>query len=118
MHGEDLLVNDGSNWQAIEAISERLPELDVIPPFAFIIEAIDTVNRSAFVVTAEDEEIFGVLDLVREQEADRFERLLATVDIVSQEQVVGLRRETTILEEAQKIVVLPVNIAANLDTAN
>ena len=25
VHGEDLLVNDGGNWEAIEAIRERLP---------------------------------------------------------------------------------------------
>jgi hypothetical protein len=25
VHGEDFLVDDGSNWQAVEAISEGLP---------------------------------------------------------------------------------------------
>jgi predicted transcriptional regulator len=44
------------------------------------------------VVAAEDEEVFGVLDLVREQEANSLERLLAAVNIVSKEQVVGLGR--------------------------
>jgi len=73
MHSEDLLVNDSSNWQAVEAISECLPELDVIPPLALIVEAIDTVDGSALVVTAEDEEVFGVLDLVRQQKADGLE---------------------------------------------
>lgn len=52
MHGENLLVYDRSNWQAIEAIRECLPKLDVVSPLALVVEAIDTVDRSAFVVAA------------------------------------------------------------------
>ena len=51
MHGEDLLINDGSNRQAVEAISKCLPQLDVISPLAFVVEPIDTINRSTLVVT-------------------------------------------------------------------
>lgn len=64
MHGEDLLVNDGRNGEAVEAIGESLPELDVIPPLTFIVEAVDTVNGRAFVVSTKNEEVFRVLDLV------------------------------------------------------
>lgn len=66
MHGENLLIDDGRNRQAVEAVGECLPKFDVIPPLALIIEAIDTVDRRALVVTAKDEEVFGILDLVRE----------------------------------------------------
>lgn len=34
VHGEDLLVDDSSNGQAIEAVGERLPDFDVISTFA------------------------------------------------------------------------------------
>lgn len=34
-------------------------------------------------VSSEHKEVLGVLDFIREQEANRLERLLATVDIVS-----------------------------------
>jgi len=34
MHCEDLLIDDRSNWQAIEAISKCFPEFDVVPAFA------------------------------------------------------------------------------------
>jgi hypothetical protein len=65
MHGEDLLVDNGSDGQAVEAIRERLPQLDVVAALAFVVEAIDTVDRGALVVASEDEEVLGVLDLVR-----------------------------------------------------
>ena len=66
-------------------------------------------------VAAKDEEVFWVLDLVRKQKADGLERLLSSIDVVSEEQVVGFRWETAILEEAQKVVVLAVYITTNLN---
>lgn len=34
MHAEYFVINDCSHWQAVEALNELLPELDVIAPFA------------------------------------------------------------------------------------
>jgi hypothetical protein len=83
MHCEDLLIDDGGNGQAVEAIREGLPELDVVPSLALIVETVDTVNRGAFMVATQDEEVFGVLDLVCKEEADGLERLLSSVDIIT-----------------------------------
>jgi hypothetical protein len=65
VHCEDFLVNDSSDWQAVEAISEGLPQLDVIPSLALVVETVYAVDGGAFVVAAENEEIFRILDLVR-----------------------------------------------------
>ena len=92
VHAENLLVDDGRDRQAVEAVGKRLPELNVVPPLALVVEAVDPVDRGALVVAAEDKEVFRVLDLVREQEADRLERLLAPVDIIAEEEVVRFRR--------------------------
>ena len=99
VHGEDLLVDNGGNGQAVEAIGKSLPELDVVATLALIVKSVDTVDRGAFVVTAENEEVFGIFDLVRKQQADGLEGLLATVDVVTKEEVVRLGRETTVLEK-------------------
>lgn len=99
VHGEDLLINDGSNGQAVEAVGKRLPQLDVISSLALVVESVDAVNRSALVVTTKDKEVLRVLDLVRQQKADGLKRLLAAVDVVAEEEVVGLWGETTILEQ-------------------
>ena len=34
MAAEDFLINDGSDRQAIKAVGERLPKLDVVSPLA------------------------------------------------------------------------------------
>jgi hypothetical protein len=137
VHGEDLLVDDGGDGEAVEAVGESLPQLDVVSPLAcfvafvsqscaqrnggwdrregkgertLIVESVNPVDRRALVVTTEDEEVLRVLDLVREEEADRLERLLASVDVVTEEEVVGFGRETTVLEEAEEVVVLAVDV--------
>lgn len=50
MAAEDFLIDDGSNGQTVEAVGERLPELDVVAPFALVVEAIDAVDGRTFVV--------------------------------------------------------------------
>lgn len=114
MHGENLLVNDSSNGKAVEAVGESLPELDVVSALALVVETVDTVDRGALVVSTQNEEVLRVLDLVGKEKANSLKGLLSTVDVVTKEKVVGLRRETAIFEETQEVVVLAVNITANL----
>ena len=114
MHRKDLLVNDGRNRKAVEAVRERLPQLNVVPALALVVKAVDAVDRGTFVVSSQDEEVFRILDLVGQEETDGLKRLLATVDIIAQEEVVGLGREASVFEESEEIVVLAVDISANL----
>lgn len=116
MHGEDLLVNDSGNWQAVEAVGERLPQLDVVTSLALVVETVDAVDAGALVVAAQDEEVLRILDLVRQEQADGLQRLLATVDIVAEEQIVGLWWEAAVFEQTEQVVVLAVNVAADLFT--
>ena len=64
MHAQDLFVYQGRNGQAVEAVSERLPNPNVVSPLAFVIESINSVDRGALMVASQQEEIFRVLNLV------------------------------------------------------
>ena len=68
-------------------------------------------------VSTQEEEVLWVLDLVSKEKAYRFERLLASVNIVTKEQVIALRRKSTILEQSQEIIVLPVNVPFHAEIA-
>jgi hypothetical protein len=114
VHCENLFVDDCCNGQAVEAICESLPELDIVSSLALIVEAIDTVDGGAFVVAAQDEEVLGVFDLVGKKEADCLKRLLASIDIVSKEEIVCLRGEAAIFEQTKKIIILAMYITTNL----
>ena len=64
MHANDFIIDDGRTGQAIESVAELLPHFDGEAAAAFIVESVDAVNAGAFVVAAEQKEIFGVLDFV------------------------------------------------------
>lgn len=83
MHCEDLFIDDSRDWQAVEAVCERLPQLDVVSSLALVVETIDTVDGGALVVTTENEKVLGILDLVCEEKTDGFQRLLTTVNIIA-----------------------------------
>lgn len=110
MHRENLFINDCSNRKTVEAVCECLPQLNVESALAFVVEAVDTVDTGTLVVAAKNEEVLRVLDFVRKQQAYRFQALLTAVHIVTKEKVVGLRWEAAILEQAEQVVVLTMDI--------
>lgn len=114
MHREDLLVNDGRDRKTIKAVCERLPELDVVPPLAFIVESIDTVDGRTFVIPTKYEKVLGVFDFVSQKQAYSLQRLLPSVDVITKKQVIGFRRKAAVFEQAEQIVILSMNITANL----
>lgn len=61
-------------------------------------------------VAAKQEEILRIFDFVGEQQADGLQRLLATIHIVAEEQVVWLGRKAAVLEQSQQVVILAVDI--------
>ena len=63
-----------------------------------VVEPVNPVDARALVVPPQHEEVLRVLDLVRQQEADRLERLFATVHVIAQEEVVGFWREPAVFE--------------------
>ena len=76
----------------------------------FVIEAIDAVDAGALVVAAQQEEVLRILDLVGKQQADGFDRLLAAIDVVSEEEIVGFRWEPSVFEDLQKVGILTMHV--------
>lgn len=58
-----LLINQSRHWEAVKAVSERLPQSDIVSTLAFVIKAVYAVNGSAFVVSSEQKEVLGIFDL-------------------------------------------------------
>lgn len=114
MHSENLLINNSGNGKAVETIGESFPQLNIVAALALIVETVDAVDGGTLVVTSQDEKVLRVLDFVGEQKADCLERLLASVYVVTQEEVIGLGRKTTVLEESEQVIILTMNIATNL----
>ena len=76
----------------------------------FIIESIESVDGWAFVVSSEEEEVFWVLDLVSKEEADGLQALFSSVNIISKEEIIWLRWETSVFKNSEQIIILPMDI--------
>ena len=77
----------------------------------FIVKSVYSVNTGAFMVSTKQEKVFWIFDFVGQQQADGFQRLLPSVDIISEKQIVAFRWKSTVFEQSQKIVILSVNIS-------
>lgn len=64
-------------------------------------------------VSSQQEEVLGVLDLVGEHEAYDFQILHSTIHVISEEQVIGLRRKLSDLKDPQQIYVFAVYVACD-----
>lgn len=76
----------------------------------FVIKAVNSIYTCTLVVAPKDEEVLRIFDLVCQKQANSLKRLLASVYVVAKEKVIGLWWEAAILEKAEQIVVLPVNV--------
>jgi hypothetical protein len=90
VHTNNLVINDSAARKAVEGVAKLLPHLNGKSTTAFIVKSINSVDSGTFVVSSKKKEIFRVLNLVGKEETDDFQRLLATVHVISQEQVVCL----------------------------
>ena len=61
-------------------------------------------------VASEHEEVLRVFDFVGEHEADGFDRLFSSVNIVAKEEVVGISGKSCVLEELDEIGVLSMDV--------
>ena len=87
MHAHDLLIYQCHERHVVETIVKRLPEADLVPPFDLIEKAINTRDSLTFVVASQDNDRLWVPNFECEQKAYDFTALLASVDVVTHEQV-------------------------------
>ncbi len=76
-----------------------MTQLDALKQIrTLVIKSINAIDTGTFVISSKNEEVFWVFDLVGEQEANGFQTLLSTVHVVSEKQVIGFRRESTVFK--------------------
>ena len=73
MAAENLLVNDGCDWQTVKTVSERFPKFDIVPALALVVKPIYPIYASALVIASQQEKIFRVFDFVSKKETYRFQ---------------------------------------------
>ena len=116
MEAEDLILDHSCEGQEVKKISVVFPHVSVaIFAQALIVEAVDLRNLSGLVVAAQDRDPVLKADLQGHEQGDSLYRVVATVNVVTHEEVVGIGGASANLKELHEIVELAVYIAANGD---
>ena len=92
MHAQDSLVDDSWDWEVVEHGAEFTPHREIVSSFAFVVEAIHSCDWIALVISSQQEYPVRVFHLVSKQKSDRLDALFASVDEVTDQAELVLRR--------------------------
>lgn len=65
----------------------------------FVVKSVYSVDAGAFVISTQEEKVLGILDLVRQQKTNGFQRLFSSIHVIAQKQVIGFGWKTAVLEQ-------------------
>lgn len=110
---EDFTFDNGTNTEVVENFGAVFPWVRVtILSDSLIIETVNGSDLSGLVVTSEQGDGAGVLQLEAHEKLESFNGVVASINEVTHENVLGSRDLTTFLEKFQKIMELTVDITA------
>ena len=69
----------------------------------FVVESVNSIDGGALVVASEEEEVLGMFDLVRHQQANTLDGHFSSINVIAQEQVVGISGESSVFKQFNKI---------------
>ena len=116
MHTQYSIIYNSTNWQNVKDSTKLSPQFDTISSFALVIKAVHPVNRLAFMISSKQEEVSRVLNFVRHQQANCFNTLFASINVVSnKEKLLVIIGTTSNIEESEKVKILAVNITKYFD---
>lgn len=110
----------------VEAVVECLPQRELVSPLDLVEESVDAGDGLALVVATEDNHLFWETALQREKQADYLTALLATVHVVTKEEILQISAQNLflllllvlvshLLEHVKEVAVLTVDVAEDLD---
>lgn len=111
MHAKNFVIDQCSDGKIVKARRKFFPNLNIVPPLAFIVESINSVDCGGFVVSSKQKKIFRIFDFVSKQKTYGLDRLSSPIYIIAQKKIVGKGRLFTILEYTQEIEILPMNVS-------
>ena len=114
MEAEDLVLDHSGEGQVVKELCELLPHVGVsILTEALVIEPVYLSDLSRLVVSSEDSKSVLIADFKSDEQGYGLDRVVSSVDVVTHEEVVGIGRVSTNLEELTQVVELTVDVAAD-----
>lgn len=119
MYAENSVLDQSSQSEVVEDISAVSPHTGRgVLPSAFVVESIYLGDLSGLMVASNQCHSIRVSDFQGKEKQKCFDRVVSSVDKVSQEEVVLVRTVTALLEQLKKVIKLSMNVATDLVTPN
>lgn len=100
-----MVFDKGGEGEVVEKVGEISPHVRIaVLAEAFVVEAVHLRDLPRFVVTAEDCYSIAVPQLESDEEGDSFDGVIASVNVISHEEVVCVGRVAADAEEFRKIM--------------
>lgn len=81
---ENLVFDESGEGKVVEEIGEIFPDIGVaVFAQTFVVKSIDLCDLAGLVVSTENRDTLGVTDLKANEERDRFNRVVTTVDVIT-----------------------------------
>ena len=114
VHAKDLILNQRCERHVVKEVGENLPHVGVaVLAQALVVKAVDLRDLPRLVVAAQQEDAVAVPHLERDQQRHRLDRVIATVDVVAHEEVIGVGARAANAEDFHEVVKLGVDVAAD-----
>lgn len=111
MYSKHLIVNDGSDWKEVKDVGELLPYFRrSIFGLALSIKTIYLSDLSGLMISAKKTNSTWKSDFEKQKKGDSLNTVLATINIVTKEQVVDIRNVSTDLEKFHDVPELAMDI--------
>lgn len=105
MNATYLVINEGGEREKIKEVCKESPHIGVsVFSKALVVKAVHLCNLPGFVIPAQNGDAVPVAKLESDEQCHRFDRIVATIDVVAHEEVVGIRRVAPDAEEFGEIV--------------
>jgi hypothetical protein len=112
VHSEDAPPNNSSYGKIVKHVSDCSPYTrSVVLAYALSVKAIHLRDLPGLVISPQESDAVGMADFQANEKGNGLDRLSASVDIIAEEQVVGMGKEPADVEKLEKVGVLTMNIA-------
>jgi len=63
MAAKNFIIDNGGDWKTVETVGKCFPNFNRKTAFTLVVKSVNTVDGGALVVTAQQEEVFGIFYL-------------------------------------------------------
>ena len=116
MDAEDFTLDYCSNTEVVENFAAVFPRVCIsVLANSLVIESVHRCDLPRLMIATKKRDVARVLHLETEQQLERLDRVVTTINEVAHEYVLRIRNLSSFLKKFEQVMELTVDVAANRD---